>query len=198
MNFSSIEIQHLLRAWIVISVAFAILQNKGFSLSSVFFISAGISAFTVGLGFLLHEIMHKYVAQKYGCRAEFRASDPMLILALVMSFFGFLFAAPGAVFIQGGLDKARNGRISAAGPITNIALAAFFIILAFISGLFFRLPLLLQIAGYGASINAWLAVFNMLPVFGFDGHKVMQWNFRNFIILLGLSAAMMVLSVLVS
>src|SRR3989344_8579849 len=127
MRFSRTELQHLLRAWIVISLAFALFNSGGFSLSPAFLVAAIISAITVGVGFLLHELMHKYFAQKYGCRAEFRAFDFMLLIAFVMSFFGFIFAAPGGVFIQGNVNAARSGRISAAGPATNIVLAAAFI-----------------------------------------------------------------------
>ena len=191
MKFSHVEIQHLLRAWVVISLAFAILNSRGFSLTPGFFFAAAISAVTVGVGFLLHELMHKYFAQKYGCRAEFRAFDFMLLVAFVMSFFGFVFAAPGGVFIQGNVNNARSGRISAAGPLTNIVLAAAFIGLGFFSGTVYQ-PLLHQIAGYGASINAWLAVFNMLPLMGLDGSKVLRWNMKVYVTLLVISLALMV------
>lgn len=197
MRFSSVEVQHLLRAWIVISLAFAILNSGGFSLTSTFLVAAAISAATVGTGFLLHELMHKYFAQKYGCRAEFRAFDFMLLIALVMSFFGFLFAAPGGVFIQGHVNPARNGRISAAGPATNIVLAVAFIGLKLVATTFYPSQLLLTIAAYGASINAWLAVFNMLPIMGLDGSKVLFWNFKAYVALLVLSLAMMVLTFVV-
>ncbi|MBI2144266.1 hypothetical protein HYU17_03905 [Candidatus Woesearchaeota archaeon] len=197
MKFSHVEVQHLVRAWIVISLAFAILQNRGFALTPKFLVAATISAVTVGVGFLLHELMHKYFAQKYGCRAEFRAFDFMLLLAFVMSFFGFVFAAPGGVFIQGNVNAARNGRISAAGPMTNVVLAALFIGLKLLAGAAFPSQLLLSVASYGASINAWLAVFNMLPFMGLDGSKVLFWNIKAYAVLLSLSLGMMVLTFVV-
>ncbi len=197
MRFSHVEVQHLLRAWIVISLAFAILNSGGFSLTLKFFIAAAISAATVGVGFLLHELMHKYFAQKYGCRAEFRAFDFMLLIAFVMSFFGFVFAAPGGVFIQGNVNAARSGRISAAGPMTNIVLAAIFIGTKLIAASIYPSQLLLSIAAYGATINAWLAVFNMLPFMGLDGSKVLFWSMKAYIAILVLSLAMMVLTFVV-
>jgi Zn-dependent protease len=96
----------------------------------------------------------------------------MLILALVMSFFGFILAAPGAVMISGRVDKARNGKISAAGPIVNLVLAIIFLALAFL-----QLPNLFKdIAFYGFMINSWLALFNMIPFWLFDGAKIIRWN----------------------
>ncbi|MDP6647777.1 MAG: site-2 protease family protein, partial [Candidatus Woesearchaeota archaeon] len=103
---------------------------------------------------------------------EFRSFDNMLILALVMSFFGFILAAPGAVMISGRVDKARNGKISAAGPIVNLVLAIIFLALAFL-----QLPNLFKdIAFYGFMINSWLALFNMIPFWLFDGAKIIRWN----------------------
>jgi Zn-dependent protease len=97
----------LAKAWIVISLAFAIAMS-GFSVSKIIIVFF-VSALTVGVAFLLHELAHKLVAQHYGCYAEFRSFDNMLILAIVMSFFGFVFAAPGAVMISGPVGIRKNG-----------------------------------------------------------------------------------------
>jgi len=176
MRFSTTELQHLFRAWLVISVAFAILLSGGFSANVQFLAAVVMSAITVGLGFLLHELAHKFLAQRYGCIAEFRAFDTMLMLALVMSFFGFILAAPGAVFIHGNVNTARNGRISAVGPLVNIILGLVFFVLlvTFIAASAHKL--LIDLAFYGLSINGWLALFNMLPFWQLDGTKVLKWN----------------------
>ncbi|MAG91834.1 site-2 protease family protein [Candidatus Woesearchaeota archaeon] len=171
ISTSEKEIKDILKAWIVISAAFAILLSDSI-FSSDFYAKFIISSLTVGIGFLLHELGHKFVAQRYGCFAEFRSFDNMLILALVMSFFGFILAAPGAVMISGRVDKARNGKISAAGPIVNLVLAIIFLALAFL-----QLPNLFKdIAFYGFMINSWLALFNMIPFWLFDGAKIIRWN----------------------
>ncbi len=173
LKFSSIEIQHLLKAWAAISLAFAIILNDGMGFDNKFFFSFVVAAITVGVGFLLHELAHKYFAQKYGCVAEFRAFDMMLLLAVAMSFFGFIFAAPGAVFIGGKrITKKKNGIISVAGPILNIVFAVFFLIVLMAT----QNQLVHSIALYGFSINSWLALFNMIPFAIFDGAKVWHWN----------------------
>ena len=82
-----------------------------------------IAFVTVGLGFILHELGHKFVAQKYGFYAEFRRSDKGLMLGIVTALMGFLFFAPGAVMIgspTGIISEEENGKISIAGPIVNI------------------------------------------------------------------------------
>ena len=177
MRFSRIEIKDLLIAWLMISLAFAILFSGGISiLTSVsfsFIIAFAISALTVGIGFLFHELMHKFIAQKYGLWAEFHASYHMLFLAILFSFFGFIIAAPGAVIIKGPVTREKNGKISLAGPLTNIVLAIIFII-----------PLLLlrpegvleMFLGFGLTINSLLALFNLIPVIPFDGRKIYSWN----------------------
>ena len=85
INTSEREIRDLIKAWIAISIAFAIVM-RGF-MEMNFYELFIISAVTVGTGFLLHELGHKIVAQRYGCFAEFRSFDQMLFLAVLMSFF---------------------------------------------------------------------------------------------------------------
>ncbi|MBS3071674.1 site-2 protease family protein [Candidatus Pacearchaeota archaeon] len=177
MKFSFREKKDLIYAGLMISLAFAILLSGGYmvllSLNSTFLFSFGIAFITAGVGFLLHELMHKYVAQRYGLFAEFKAFYGMLWLALLFSLFGFIVAAPGAVFIHGLLTKERNGKISLAGPLTNIFLAGIFLIaFIFVS----KEGLLGEIFRFGWMINALLGAFNMIPAMPFDGAKILAWN----------------------
>ena len=176
MTTSDMEIKDLVVAWLAISVAFAIVLNpSGFVLTSAFLLYFAVAAIGVGSGFIFHELGHKIVAQRYGCFAEFRANYSMLIIAVLMSFFGFVFAAPGAVMIAGGhIDFKRNGKISLTGPLINLILSVIFL------GLFFMHPNI--IFGYGFIINAWLGMFNMIPFGFFDGRKIFMWNKAVYII----------------
>src|SRR3989338_5411374 len=122
------EIIDITKAWLAITIAFAILFRSGIGILE----SLLVSAIAVGLGFLLNELGHKVVAQYYRCFAEFRSFDSLLLLAIAMSFLGFVFAAPGAVMISGYVNKERNGKISIAGPAINIALALIFLMLPFV------------------------------------------------------------------
>jgi Zn-dependent protease len=185
---SAIEIRDIIKAWIAVSIAFGILLNGGEVFSSSFLVSFTIAALTVGIGFLLHELAHKIIAQRYGCFAEFRSFDSLLILAIILSLFTpFVFAAPGAVMIFGPVGVRRNGMISVAGPLTNIALALTFLSLLFLSGGGWLSAFLY----YGLYINAFLALFNMLPFLNFDGAKVWSWNRGVYFAVVGVAGALM-------
>jgi|TARA_B100002003_G_C13956359_1_gene463452 Zn-dependent protease len=173
INTSETEIRDLIKAWIAISIAFGLVMRNSISLN--FYLVFIIAALTVGIGFLLHELGHKIIAQRYGCFAEFRSFDQMLIMAVVLAILTggrFVFAAPGAVMISGPVGIRRNGKISAAGPIVNLVLA--FLFLSFLS--ISPAGLLSITAYYGFFINSWLALFNMIPLWNFDGAKVLRWN----------------------
>lgn len=193
IKFSRIELRDLSKAWIAISIAFAIAFSGG-----IFYITPDVSflqsiffaAVTVGTGFLLHELGHKIIAQKYGCFAEFRADNMMLVVAILTSFFGFIFAAPGAVMIAGRVSKERNGKISIAGPLVNIILGLIFMTLAlvvnqgFFGGLF----------SFAFFINSWLAVFNLIPLWILDGKKVLDWNKWIYAITVAVAIGLLVLA----
>ncbi|MEK6809958.1 MAG: metalloprotease [Nanoarchaeota archaeon] len=176
---SRTEIIDILKAWLALSLAFAFIYSGasilnggvGRVFSFNFLIIFCISLFTAGLGFLLHELAHKFVAQHYGCAAEFRAWDQLLYLAVGLAvFIGFIFAAPGAVMISGMITRKENGLISAAGPAMNYVLAILFL------GLLYLLPQWSSIFATGFSINSWLGLFNLIPFGPLDGKKVFYWN----------------------
>jgi Zn-dependent protease len=146
---------------------------------------------TVGSGFILHEMAHKLVAIYYGAEARFKMWTQGLVFMLVTSVFGILFAAPGAVYIYGKIKPKENGLISLAGPMLNIALVAFFLVLDQVAPInqFFSFLLgqgfagfgmsdggVLRVWRFGAAINVMLALFNMIPAFPLDGSKVFRWN----------------------
>ena len=168
LKFSTIEKQDILKAWLAISLAFGILNTKELE---DFFLNLFIALITVGIGFLIHELAHKYFAQKYKCFAEFRADNKMLLIAIVSSFFGFILAAPGGVIISGYVDRKRYALISAAGPLMNIIISFIFLLISQ-----FPVDLIQKISIYGFAINSWLALFNLIPFFPFDGDKIIKGN----------------------
>jgi Zn-dependent protease len=174
ISFSEKELVDLLWAWAAISLSFAIILSKtpyGFFNFSQNLLVAGLS---VGIAFIFHEISHKILAQRYNCWAEFRKFDLGLILAVLFSFSGFTFAAPGAVFIFGLTSEKENGKIAAAGPLANLILAFLFLIFGYF--LKSENTLILRIVSHGFYVNSWLAFFNLWPFPPLDGSKVISWS----------------------
>ncbi|MEK6816862.1 MAG: site-2 protease family protein, partial [Nanoarchaeota archaeon] len=145
------EVLDLLKSWFILSLAFAILF-AGFEFSLNLLVSFCMATVTVGTGFLLHELAHKFLAEKYGCVAVYRADPLMLGITLISSLFGFIFAAPGGVYIMGILDKRRNGIISLAGPMTNLILALIFLATSLLT----KSEIISSLSSIGFFINAWL------------------------------------------
>jgi len=176
--FSEIEIRDIIIAWVGLGIAFTISLLGGVG---GFFSSSGgsdLQVFLISLfvlsGFVLHELSHKFVAQNYGYWAEFRMWPLGLILALGTSLLGFIFAAPGATYISGAnISKSENGKISLAGPLTNVGVAIIFFPLAV---LFPGSSFLWTMGVIGTQINIFLGLFNMLPIMPLDGAKVFAWS----------------------
>jgi Zn-dependent protease len=199
MKFSHSEKKDLLIADLGISLAFAILLSGGYSIFSsidLSFLVVFVAAFfTAGVGFLVHELMHKFIAQRYGLFAEFKAFYNMIGLAILFSFFGFIFAAPGAVFIRGlRIDKEKNGKISLAGPLTNVVLAIIFLVLILLFG---NQSILGQTLHFGLSINSLLAAFNMIPAMPFDGAKILAWKKSTYTITTLIAVGLFVVSLVI-
>jgi len=169
---SVVEIRDILVALAALTVAFyLVIYGRGTGPDTLRFL--GLAALSVFAGFLVHELSHKFVARRYGCWAEFRADYRMLGFALITAFFGFLFAAPGAVMIAGNVDRERNGKISLAGPGSNLLIGVTCLSILLITDVsMFAHDALSKLLTF----SVFLAGFNMIPVMPFDGSKIWYWN----------------------
>ncbi len=170
----------LLKAWGGISLAFAIFMAQSDTSVSNFrsyllalALYGAISAFTCGIGLVLHEIAHRTVARHYGAEAHFAANDGWLLISIVIAFLGLFVAAPGAVWHRGHLTRQQSGLIALAGPATNLLLALGFFALLPLVGENYLWRMTFFIGYY---INAWIGLFNMIPAGPFDGAKILHWN----------------------
>ena len=202
------ERNDLIIAWVGIAIAFTLVFIRGGVTPEIFMIFFVISLLTVGMGFLLHELAHKFTAIKFGYWAQFRKDNQMLLVAVaVAALVGVVFAAPGATMIYGQqgreMQKRENGLISVAGPVTNLLLCIVFFIIVVIAcmmgygtlaGKNILTDIIFNIGLVGLSVNAMIAFFNMLPVSVLDGRKVLSWNPAVFAIVILLAFAILLIS----
>jgi Zn-dependent protease len=124
------------------------------------------------LAFILHELAHKFMAQRLGYWAEFRLNQQGLIITLLSFISPFKVIAPGAVMIGGLMNWDHYGKVSVVGPATNIALGIIYYAASLLTGS----QTVYLLANIGMNINASLALFNLIPFGVFDGAKIMKWN----------------------
>ena len=199
-KFTTSEIRDLIIAFIFISLSFAIV-SAGRDADAILAILP-IVMVGVGTGFILHELGHKFVSMKYGYWAEFKLWPQGLLFALISSFFGFVFAAPGAVYTYANyMTDEINGKISIAGPIVNIIVALIFLAIA---TLVYRDAfhsetslLIFTVSAVGYSINSFLATFNLLPIGNLDGSKVFRWNIGIWVVTIAIAGIMTYISMFI-
>jgi Zn-dependent protease len=167
--FSSKEVKHLgLGTLLVIGISLSF----GFgSLGAAdwVFVFSGLAA-VITLSFFTHEIAHKVTAQRRGLWAEFRLTLWGAVLTCVSILLPFKIISPGAVMISGPASMDDIGKISIAGPLTNIVFSAVFLALTFVPSPYY------WIFAVGAFFNGYIAVFNLIPMGILDGFKIFNWN----------------------
>jgi Zn-dependent protease len=194
-RFSSTEIRDLTIASIlVILVSISIFGNSLGIINAIsvvgLYINSGLAWLVIGVvglflaSFMAHELAHKFVAQHYGMWSEFRMTTMGYYLSAMAILFSLPIFGTGAVYTSGTSNVEHNGKSNLAGPLTNFVIAAalaIISILMFILGVsLFPLGVLLR---YGVQLNAFLGLFNMIPIQPFDGATIRYWDTRVWIVL---------------
>jgi Zn-dependent protease len=155
-------------SWILAILAMVVAVGKVWRLLDPYFYMGPY--FTgILLGFLVHEASHRYVARRYGFYSEFRATFTGLLITAITGFIpGLIVLAPGYVAVYVVRAPGRGWiRSVEAGPLSNIILAIILLAASVVvggwPGSYMRIM---------ASINAWIAFFNLLPVPPLDGAKI--------------------------
>jgi Zn-dependent protease len=178
-HFSVKEIEHLLIGALL--VAGVGVSSVAFQFFEDYVLQASVGLITAA-SFFIHEMAHKIYAQREGFWAEFRLTLMGSILTLISvlpTFFKII--SPGAVMIGGVPDLKKLGKTSIVGPATNIVLSSAFLASAFVAPEYGFVLLM------GATFNAWIAVFNLIPLGMLDGFKIFAWNKKAWIFSFGIS-----------
>ncbi len=152
-----------------------------------FILNAALMAVVLLFSVIFHEVAHGYVALLNGdptARISGRITlnpaphiDPvgtiLLPALLLLSHAGLLFGWARPVPVNP--LNYRNYRwgeitVSAAGPLSNLALAVVFAILLRLGGGNLGL---MTLADFGVSINIFLALFNLVPIPPLDGSHIL-------------------------
>ena len=191
--FSPKEIKHLgLGTLLVIGISLSFgfdslgSANWGFVFSAI--------AAVITLSFFMHEIAHKVTAQRRGLWAEFRLTVWGAILTSLSIFLPFKIISPGAVMISGPASMDEIGKISLAGPVTNMVLSTAFLGLTFVPSFD---PWVSFIFAIGAFFNGYIAVFNLIPMGILDGFKIFHWNKAVWALAFAVSVALAIMGFLV-
>ena len=188
LHLSVQELSELGIGWLILSFVILYIQGMFYEIISQGTIPDAILIyiFVLGLSFFTHELMHKFVAIKYGARAYFRLSKEGLFITLISVIIGFPILAVGAVFWWGEATASPSirGRVSAIGPISNMILAGIFLIIQGLGMLLF-VDIMVLIGLIGVYLNVLLGVFNLLPIGVLDGAKVLAWDPKIWVSLIG-------------
>lgn len=188
-HFSGTEVKHLaVASLLVIGVGLSMVWFSGFYAYD--YAMLALFAFIFTASFFMHEMAHKMAAQSKGLWAEFRLTligSVLTLLSMLPLFFKVI--SPGAVMIAGFADKEDVGRISVAGPASNVLLSTLFLALAFAIPSQYSLIFLL-----GAAFNAWIALFNLIPFGILDGFKIFLWNKKIWVLAFTLSLTLTIIS----
>jgi Zn-dependent protease len=170
--FSPKELKHLgLGTLLVIGISLSF--GFGYTGQPNWAIVFSALAAVITFSFFTHEIAHKVTAQRRGLWAEFRLTLWGAILTCISIFIPFKIISPGAVMISGPASMDEIGKISIAGPSTNIILATAFLGLTFVPSLPSSFAWIFAV---GVFFNGYIAVFNLLPMGILDGYKIFHWN----------------------
>ncbi|MHA1265795.1 MAG: AN1-type zinc finger domain-containing protein [Candidatus Helarchaeota archaeon] len=193
--FSSTELKHLALGIVMmfgvgLSMFFTVsfFQGTGYEPWWVYVALAGLAT----LAFLLHEFGHKFMGIRLGNWSEFRLIKIFAILTAfsIIPLNPLKIVCPGAVQVTGDTKTENMGKIAIAGPIVNLIQAGIFLLLAGL--LFVQGDTIFNIFIIAAYLNAFLGVFNLIPIGPLDGRKVIRWDKLYYILVLIMLIAILI------
>lgn len=138
-----------------------------------------LAIYAVFPAILIHELFHKFTALYFGAGAIFHTSYIFLAIGILLKLVGspFLIIAPAYVAITGHITGLQSALIAFAGPFAN-----------FLLWILASIMLNPRIKAFSwvrknedaytvivamRRINIFLAIFNIIPIPGFDGYQTL-------------------------
>ncbi|MHA1380678.1 MAG: AN1-type zinc finger domain-containing protein [Candidatus Helarchaeota archaeon] len=155
----------------------------------------GILGGLITVGFIGHELSHKFSSIRLNYWAEFRLIPPYAIATAIIPYF----VMPGSVQVSSSnVTEKDMGKIALAGPLFNLVLGIIYLAVGIFMKIMVSSPLSENgtwwIFGFSAFMNIMLGVFNLLPVYVLDGKKIITWNkgawFAALLALIGLAVVL--------
>ena len=153
------------------------------------------------VSFMIHELSHKFLAQRYGMWSEFRMTTAGYYLSAVAILMSVPIFGTGIMYASGAKSVEDDAKVNTAGPLSNLIFGSIIGLIALILPLLFGGPipysqttlwLIMFILQNGVILNGMLGIFNMLPFQPFDGGTVFAWNRRVWIILVAALAMILI------
>lgn len=180
-TFTLMEIRDLLISIIVLGFMFSAALSNFQVEQNTPFVNFLTAMLIVGPALLFHELAHKIMAQRYGCKASYVLWPMGVIFSVMLTILTagrIIFAALGAVMISTsyttrlgyrfiGLSSEELGKIALSGPFTNIIIAVVSYAFIWVN------PQIIQAM---ITINLIVALFNALPFPPLDGAKIFSWS----------------------
>ncbi|MDY6771185.1 MAG: metalloprotease [Candidatus Nanohaloarchaea archaeon] len=204
---TSEEVRDLIVSAVALSFAFTLTVFGGdrtfsFVLQPSFLKYFLITGVVVGLSLVAKEMAQKGTSRALESYATYEIWPPGIVIAILSSFLGVVFAAVGGIVIsseyteragrwQINLSPQQMGIIASIGPLVNLTVGMGLVMLSPLVPMF---GLERNIFLIGGEINALLALFAMVPFGPVDGKKVLRWNTVIWLFIVAMSLAVFALT----
>ncbi|MHA1297899.1 MAG: AN1-type zinc finger domain-containing protein [Candidatus Helarchaeota archaeon] len=182
---SGIEIKHLTvgiflmfeSVFLMFLLSFLMSSPSALTTYSNLWILLIILGALITVGFIGHELSHKFASIFLNYWAEFRLTPVYTVLTALIPYF----VMPGAVQVSSSkISEEDMGKIAVAGPLFNLVLGVIYAGLGIFMKMTVSTPFTENgtwwIFGFSAFMNCLLGLFNLLPVYVLDGRKIITWS----------------------
>ncbi len=163
-------------------------------MSNVRWAFSGFLIAIILVSYLSTIIPRKLLAKRFGCTSRYMLTKLGLLISALTIISPIKYLSPGMLVIPelDFISKKRSGIISAIGSIINITLGVAFILL----GIFLADPSIAILMLTGAFITSQITLLRLIPMRFLPGKRILNWSWAIFTIMLVLTLAIFIMSIL--